>query len=194
MSNNNDNGAAMGLGLVVALFVFAAIFFYALAVFIATAFTILAIFAWHLPVTAFGKTLCTPLEARIFIGSGIAGAVGVCAFAGLCTILFDTHIDDEWWFYLMTGGYSFVSLMVMMNLAEQHPNGLPNGLPNDPHHYAPVVEHDPVPPSLPRPAPAPFEYASWNDDVPPQTEGQPQPCSGCTNLAPLNPNAPRVIL
>ncbi len=188
MSNNNDNGAAMGMAVVVAIFGFMAIFIYAVAVFLAIALTILSIIAWQRPVRAFGKTLCTPLEARIFIGSGMLGAVGVFLFAVLCTILFEVQIKEGWWFYIITGGYSFVSLFVMMNLAEQHPNGLPY----DPHHSGPVIEHDPAPvPQLPpSPAPAPFQYASWDDEQVMEGPGSKPECHGCWLNTVPDPNTP----
>lgn len=187
-NNNNDNSAAMGLGLIGAAFVFMAIFIYAVAVFLAIVLTILSIFAWQRPVRAFGKTLCTPLEARIFIGSGILGAVGVFLFAVLCTILFDVQIKDDWWFYIITGGYSFVSILVMMNLGEKYPDGLPD----DPHYFGPVIEHNPTSlPQLPQPsASAPFEYASWDDEQVLDGPGSKAECKGCWLNETRDPNAP----
>jgi len=162
MSNNNgnDGGAAMGLALVFAVIYFIGIIAYTIACFLAVICTVIALCAWDKPLRLFGEHICGPLEARIFIGTGLAGAVAVPAFALFCSLLLDFPIKDEWWFYLVTAGYSIPPFIVIGKLAELHPNGLPGDT-------GAVVEHVPNPsvPSLP-PAPKSFDYASWDDEKP----------------------------
>lgn len=181
-NNNNDNGALIGVAFLIAALGFVAIAMYAIACFVAFALTLLSILAWNRPIRLFGETLCTPLEARIFIGSGMAGAIAVPVFALFCSAIFDLRIDDDWWFYLITGGYSLGSLMIMTQLAKAYPDGLPS------EAEGPTIGHIPEPPRLPAPPPAPFQYASWDDEVGP--ESQRPECAGCAMMTGRDPSAP----
>lgn len=162
MSNNNgnDGGAAMGLALVGAFCMFVMIFIYAVACFVAVVFTIISWLAWDKPLRVFGYQLCAPHEARYFVYTGLAGAVGLAAFVVFCSLLFDKPVPDEWWFYIFTGGYSLAPWVVAGFLPKDFFDGFDVG----PHPT--VIDHVPAPaPSLP-PAPQPFAYASWDDEKP----------------------------
>lgn len=187
-SNNNGNGEMMGLALVMGFMAALAVFIYALACFAACIFTTAALLAWDKPLRLFGETVCTPEEARLFVGSGIIGAIGVPAFALFCCVLFNAAIPADWWFFLITGGYSFVSLMVLNHLPERQQESDNDGT---------LIKHDPVPAAaparrwgeIPPPAPeaAPFRYASWDDKAEAEEEISPD-CRACCSAL-LNPDA-----
>lgn len=166
MSNNNDaNGAAFGFALVCAVVAAIAVAIYAVAAFIATALTIIALASWNKPLIVGRELVCTPLEARIFVGSGIAGAIGYPLFFAFCSLIFDFEITEGLIGHAILGGYAFTSLSVLAHLGDK----FPNGLPDDEYRNVvtgPVIDHIPQPQPLPSPPPAPFKYASWEDDTP----------------------------
>lgn len=169
-NNNNDGGAFVGLALTFAALYIIGLVMYALACFVALILTIIAFLSWDEPLVVFGQEICNPHEAHIFVGSGVIGAAGLTAFVLFCSFLFGFRFQDEWLFYLLTGGYSFTSITVSWNLAEAQTQARQADTTN-------VIEHVPAPaPSLP-PAPQPFQYASWEDEA---GAGNPQrDCDKC---------------
>lgn len=159
MSSNNDQGGGAGGALVLAgvFSIFAAQIVYLFACFFAIILTILSLLALHRPLTLWTTTI-HPIEARIFLVSGMIGAVAFPALVELYCYLYETSIPDRFWFYIVTGGYAFTSIGVTMHLAGQYPDCPP------PHWLSePVITPPPPVAALPRPEPKPFEYASWDD-------------------------------
>lgn len=187
-SNNNDNGGAfLGIAFVCAALWFMMIAAYAIACFFAVIFTILSFIAWHRPLRL-GKLALHPHEARRFVGCGIVGAIGLPAFVIFCTILFERDVPDEWWFYIVTGGYAFGSIGLSMML---------EGDDDDAEIVEPADTgpHLPAAPSvlqLPAPPQQPFAYASWEDEAPATETGGNDGCEGCAfrDLAPRNQSRP----
>lgn len=172
MSNNNDNGGAVfGIALVFAVLWLLMIAAYAIACFVAAIFTVLSILAWHRTIRL-GSLVIHPHEARQFVLCGIIGAVGLPVFTVFCLWLFESSIEDKWWFYIITGGYAFGSIGLSMMLEE-----------NDAHIIAPFEEGPvlPSPPPKPQLPPAPlppFAYASWDDEAA-EADGERPECEGC---------------
>ncbi|RST87265.1 hypothetical protein EJC49_06325 [Aquibium carbonis] len=167
MSSNNDqnSGAVVGLAFIGAGLMFLAIAVYAVVCFIAAVFTLLSLIAWFRPLKIFGGVIY-PSEARLFVMSGLFGAFMVPMFAVFCGLMFEFVIPDEWWFYLVTGGYSFVSMLVAVHHDQPQTNAEPEAVT-----YTP-----PPPPSLPKPVTREFNYATWDDEAP---EVENDKCSGC---------------
>jgi len=194
MSSNNDtNGAAMGLGLIIVALAFVAFAVYAIACFIAGIFTVLSLLALKRPLKLWGAHKVDPAEARIFLISGIVGAIAVPLFAEFCAFLADAAVPPEWGFYLVTGGYAFISLGVLAYLEENEPQVL------HPDSFGPVIDHvagsslpsipqPQAPQTLPRPQ---FEYASWDDESEDSRPAKPE-CQGCwlSTVPRSNPDAP----
>jgi len=187
MSTNNDtNGAAMGLGLIIVALAFIAFAAYAIACFIAGIFTVFSLLALKRPLKLWGDHKVDPAEARIFLISGIVGAIAVPLFAEFCAFLADAAVPPEWGFYLVTGGYAFISLGVLAYLEENEPQML------HPDSFGPVIDHvaDPAPLIATPPAP-PFAYASWDDESEDSRSAKPE-CQGCwlSTVPRSNPGAP----
>ncbi len=158
MASNNDNsGAAVAVGLMAATAFAMAMIVYVVACFIALVCTVLSLLALTLnrPIPLWGGNAVTPDEGRIFLISGLAGAVGVPVFALVCAWLLNSRVDPYWWFYLMTGGYSVVSIGVAAYLAENEPSAQPETLR--------VIDHNPPAPAIATP-PEPFRFATWDDE------------------------------
>ncbi|MGN6534528.1 MAG: hypothetical protein ACTHKQ_02195 [Mesorhizobium sp.] len=155
-SKNDDGGAAMGLGLLAAGVFIMAMVVYAIVCFISLVFTVLSLLALTLnrPIPIGGGYAVTPDEGRIFLISGLIGAVGVPFFALMCAWLFNSRVDPFWWFYLVTGGYSVVSIGVAAYLAENEPAASPQTFK--------TIEHSAPAPAVPAPA-QPFRFATWDD-------------------------------
>lgn len=157
MSNNNDNsGAIFGLAMICAAFWFLAIAAYAIACFIAAILTILSIVAWHRTVRI-GSFVFHPHEARQFVLCGVIGAIGLPVFVILCTALFDFAVRDEWWFYIVTGGYAFGAIGLSI-LLQENGERIIEPLEGD------SILPPPPAPQLPPARPEPFHYASWDDE------------------------------
>ena len=172
-NNNNDNGAAMGLALVGAMCLFAAVAIYAIACFVAMVFTVLSLLSWRKPFRMFGLTLSTPAEAHLWMRCCLSGAVIVPFFALFCSALFDVPIRGDWWFYLVTGGYAFAPWIVAGFLSREYIDAL--GAESPPH----VIEHIPESiQSLPE-IPKSFQYASWDDELDTRSDGHRPECRGC---------------
>lgn len=65
-SNNNDNGAVMGIAFVMAILAFIGLFIFAVLAFLACILTVLAVLAWNKPLKL-GKHSLEPEEARMFV-------------------------------------------------------------------------------------------------------------------------------
>src|SRR5690606_618775 len=133
----------------------------AVACFIALIITLLALLAWSRPVCLFGETLCTPLDARVFIGSGIAGAIVIPAFCLFCSLLLGFEIQNNAWFYIISGSYSFSSIFITAKFKADAYDLIEET-------SAPVATHN-APLSLPEP----FRYADWTDEVDAEIEEKP---------------------
>lgn len=157
-SNNNDNsGVGVGIAFLFAGLYFLAMVVFAVALFIAVIFTILSLLALNKPLKLWGDHYLDPAEAKIFLISAGIGAVAVPIFAAFCAGLYGNTVPKEWVFYLVTGGYTFVPFVVLGYLEENEPEIL--------HPIkAQVIDHVPELQQLPRPSPAPFSYASWDDE------------------------------
>lgn len=175
MAERNSETDGMFLGLAfVGFAVFALCFvFYAIACFAALALTIVALCALDHEITLFGETI-TPHEARVFLGSGLAGLVGLPVFMIFCAALLQARIPQEWWPYIFLGGYSLGALglggAILAGESEQAaqtatrplpppaaPLALPSRLPSGPGGG----------PSANADAPAAsFRFASWDDEMP----------------------------
>lgn len=186
MSSNNQNDASMGLALVGVACFFLMFAVYAIALVLAGVFTLLSIItlARGRTLPLWGKHKIDPAEAKIFLVSGCAGAIGLPAFAQFCGMLMDVRVPHEWDFYLITGGYAFVSLAVCAYLEENNPEIL------HPADYT-VVDVTPVAPqpTQPLPTPAAFEFASWEDDGA-QEDGNRPECAGCAWNEPIPESKP----
>lgn len=155
-SKNDDGGAAMAVGLMAAGAFIMAMVVYAVICFLALFCTVLSLLALTLdrPIPLWGGNAVTPDEGRIFLISGLAGAIGVPFFALMCAWLLNTRVDPFWWFYLVTGGYSVVSIGVAAYLAENEPAASPQTFR--------IIEHSAPAPAVSAPA-EPFRFATWDD-------------------------------
>jgi hypothetical protein len=174
-SNNQDNGATMGLAIVIAGIALLAIVVYAAACFLALLLTIASICAWNKPRRILGETFY-PHEARAFVGAGIVGAIGVPVFAKFCEIIFDTRVPDDYWFYLVTGGYSFVSIGYTMHLASEQERQKASKIIDGDIEW--IVGPSPLQPE-PEAQPEPFRFASWDDEDGTEKSENNGPCQGC---------------
>lgn len=157
-SNSNDNsGAIFGLAIICAVLWFLMIAAYALACFVAAIFTLLSIIAWHRPIKL-GSLIVHPHEARQFVLCGIIGAIGLPAFVLFCAWLFDWTVRDGWWFYIVTGGYAFGAIGISMTLEEHGAYII------EPFEDETALPPPPPTPQLPPAQPAPFHFASWDDE------------------------------
>lgn len=180
MSNNqNDNS---GAGLVFIGFMMMLFFLYALACFIALVFTALSLLAWFRPLTLWRGFTIEPGEAHALIYGGLSGAVVVPVFAAFSAWLFGERVPDEFWFYLVTGGYPIGALIGIVLWAEYGARE-----PISPQQvYTAPTRIEPAPSSA-----APFHYATWDDEAATSTPER-HPCEGCAWLA-ANPDTPRMI-
>lgn len=158
-SNNNDGGAAAGLGIAMAGMAIMAFFLFALAAFVALIFTMLAVLAWREPLRLGKTTVITPGEAQAFVKRGILGAILLPAFIAFSSGLLGFHVEWGYFWHMVLGGYTAGSLGV----------GLLMALDEDNKVAAPVVTPEtlPAPPVRTMEAqPEPFRFASWDDEEP----------------------------
>ena len=157
--NSETDGMAMGLALVGMAFALLFMVLYAVACFVAIVLTLLALCAWNEPLHLTSKMIITPREARIFIGSGIAGLIGLPVFVIFCAALFHLQIKPDWWGYILLGGYALGALGIGgAILGDEQENGTPNFIASPPALPAPEREETPAP------AKPPFRFASWDDE------------------------------
>lgn len=178
MNNNNSAlaGPLLAMTLISAAFMVVAAIVFAVVAFIAFAITILCILAWNKPLTAFGETL-KPHEARTFVGSGIAGAGLLLAFALFCSALFGLEMRDDAWVYALISGYSIGSLGYAISVAKAEEAAKQAQLVQS---YPAVIEHDPKPAkSEPRASAEPFRFASWDDEIELKKSEDSDRCRGC---------------
>jgi len=159
MSGRNDE--ANGMALVVAcliggLIIMGAIIF-AVLVILSAFQAALAYIALLRPFTFFGERLDRKWALTV-LGSGIACALGLPAFAAFCAALYDLNIQDDVWGWLVLGSYVLGSLGsdAIMSLAKE------NAAPAAPvaRPATKQIEAEPVT-FVP---PQPFTYASWDDE------------------------------
>src|SRR5690606_29103784 len=108
--NNNDGGAAIGFALVAGAVYLVGLVVFAIVCFISLICTIIALYSLEKPTYFLGYKLFSPDEARVFLGAGVLGAIGLTSFVYFCSFLFKFRIEDEWLFYLLAGGYAFGSV------------------------------------------------------------------------------------
>lgn len=200
-SNNSAGGVALAL-LIIAGFlvwVLAIVAFYMLIGtalvfgFIAFSWTFVCLLAWNRPFYL-GRVYLHPADARAFVIRGVFGAVMVPAFFYFLDIFMDVPVPWERFGWFAFGGYTLLSAGIGYLMAEGEPM---------PHVYYDVVpghvpEALPAPPTEPtiylppQPPRTPFEYASWEDEASSAPTSCPKGCTGCGNIALINPNAPRV--
>ncbi|MGF7210831.1 hypothetical protein GGE65_005443 [Skermanella aerolata] len=154
-SQNNDNSALMGLAFVGAALGIMALFLFAVLAFIAFVLTIMALLAWNAPLKM-GNVIVEPHEARAFVARGLVGAAVLPVFVIFCAILFGIPINDDYWGYIVLGGYVGGSIGLEMLMADENPQPI-----------GPVVMPAPepqLPPQEPTAQKPPFQYATWDDE------------------------------
>lgn len=164
MSSNNKSDDAVGSFIMIGIaFAGAAILIAMVAVvflatFAAFVLTILAIIAWNKPLRI-GPLDIQPDQARAFVLRGLIGAALVPMFIGFTQLVFGLAIDWSFWFYFVLGGYVVASVGVELGLAEE-------GQSTHASEPAPPQTTLNVTPrlALPKPAPGPFHYASWDEE------------------------------
>lgn len=156
MSNNNDQQTAMAfffasaaLAVIVVIVVL-----YVLSCFLAVILTILSLLAWSEPLRL-GPYVIEPHEARGFIVAGCIGAVGVPVFAVFAAWLLNARIEDEWFFYLATGGYAFASIGFGLVLGALEAEAQQVEQSNT------IIPPAPMPQLPPRES---YRFASWDDE------------------------------
>ena len=156
--NNEIDGAAMGIAFVGAAFIMLFLVLYAVACFVAVVLSIVAFCALEKPLTIYKWTI-TPREARIFLGSGIAGLISVPVFVIFCAALFHLKIQPDWWGYILLGGYSVGALGIGSAILDaEQVEGAANFLATPPALPPPVQQ------SLPTQPEKRFRFASWDDE------------------------------
>ena len=176
--NSETDGMAMGLALVGAAFIMLFLVLYAVACFCAIVLSILAFCALEQPLTIYKWTI-TQREARIFLGSGITGLIGLPVFVIFCAALFQFKIQPDWWGYILLGGYSLGALGLGGSILDAEQNeaaasfiASPPALPPPtfdpsqcPLHQSyfppPGKDAQDEPPGAPGAA---FRFASWDDE------------------------------
>jgi hypothetical protein len=162
MSQQNNGSSEMGLALAligVGVFIFMAVIF-AVAAFAALVLTIMCGFAWDNGLTI-GKFTITREEARQFVARGVIGAFAVPLFALFAAILFNIHLREDVWIYLVIAGYAGGSIGVGMMLESQAQEAAAKAAAMP----APMIG---PPPSNQKPSARaeekPFTFASWDDE------------------------------
>jgi hypothetical protein len=157
-SNNNEtNGTAIALGLIVTGMLFLGIIIYAVLAIITFGLSVICLFALWKP-RKIGKNIVTPHEARWFLGRGVIGWFALPLIISIAAQMFDWRISSDWTIHFMIAGYIIGALggeYVIQQINE--------GAGGD---TEPVVTTPPAQPALPRPETEakPFRYASWDDE------------------------------
>ena len=161
-SQNNDNSAAAGLGVVVVLLAVLGMLVFAILAFVTFCLTCLSLCAWNKPLRVTSKLVIEPEEARAFVGRGLVGAGILPLFAIFCVLFFDIQIRSDWWVYIFAAGYIGGSLGVGVFQAQESANEAGGGIVVAP----PQPPQPPSIPSQPQPQPErpPFRFASWDDE------------------------------
>lgn len=166
MAQNNDNSGLVGFAFLIAFAWFAMVFVFAVAAFFAFVLTVMSIMAWHKPLK-FGSNTITTEEAHTFVKRGLAGAVLIPAFAVFCAVLFGWIVKDEYWFYLIVGGYTAGSVGLGLFEAQQE---------EEEKAKAAAVAQFYIPPQPSEPPrravrtmaqvqdQPPFRFATWDDE------------------------------
>lgn len=160
MASKNDDSSGLAIAAAFVCAIAIAMFLIVAAVlsFLAFVFTVLSLLAWNERLTI-GRFTIEPEEARAFIQRGLIGMVLLPLFALFCQVLFQIPINGQAWPYIILGGYVLGSVGIEILMAEQAQNAPPTitlpSRPAEPPHSTVLP-----PPS----APAPFRYASWDDE------------------------------
>lgn len=160
MSQNNQNDASAGIGLVFAGIGILALVAFAAFAFIAFALTALAIFAWNKPRRLGRKIVIQPEEARAFVFRGLVGMGLVPAFVFFVNVFQNVHIEWQYLSHMMVFGYVAGSLGIEVLMADQS-----DAAESDETRQ--VQQVTPLQPEqrVLRPIePEPFRYASWEDE------------------------------
>lgn len=166
-SNDNRQNASFEP----ALFGVLMVVLYPVACFFAVIFTVFSLLAWNKPLTLWRGLTIEPDEARAFIMGGILGAIGLPVFGLFSSWLMGFNLPEEYWFYLVTGGYpagAFIGIASRANYGPREPIS-PQQV------YAAPTRVEPAPSSA---SPAPFQYATWDDEAA-DSKPETQPCDGC---------------
>jgi hypothetical protein len=156
MSQNNNNDAAFGVGLVVAVIAVMAYVAFALIAFLTFILTLLCFAAWSSPITI-GKWTLTPVEARTFVWRGVFGACALTSFCLFVELFFRVGINWDALPVILAAGYIGGSLGVEWLMAQDETQ-----TPVQPQ-LPTVQEIQPPRKALP-PRREPFEFASWDDE------------------------------
>ncbi|MDZ4790837.1 MAG: hypothetical protein SGJ17_06430 [Hyphomicrobiales bacterium] len=161
MSDRNDgNGGVILVFAVIATAIFyALLIMFAVLAFIALVMSILSLCAWNRPLTI-GKMTIHPEEAQDFVGRGICGAILLPLFVGFFCILFGGRVEEWLWPYILIAGYTAGSLgvAILQSMDAESSSPVRELRTPPPAAIAP-------PPQSPATPPAPFKFASWDDEV-----------------------------
>lgn len=172
MQNDKDNGAMLGFALIITMATFLFAFVFVIITFLSIIMTGVCILAWNKPVTLFGQTI-TPQEAHEFVARGLLGAALAPCFALFASGLFGFQIRQDYWVFIVLGGYALGSLVIEYHMEKAKAEAaqqaaamqalLPPEQPSQPVRtidarasIAPVSEK--------QAQPEPFRFATWDDE------------------------------
>jgi hypothetical protein len=163
MSSRNDEASAYGI--VIAILAYVAMFVFAAVVFYALLLSIVALLAWFKPLKI-GSLTIEPEEARAFIGRGLAGAALLPLFVAFSGWFLGLELSYDGLHYLVAGGYAYGSVGIeWLTDDEDEQPAAPPSLPQasvKPPLKAPVKA--PPQKQLSGPNVVPFKFADWDDE------------------------------
>ena len=157
MSSNNKSDESAGLAIIMGGAAVVAMFLFMLAAFVALALTVVYIFALDRPYKI-GKFDVTPQEAKAFILGGLAGVVILPLFVAFIGAFSSSSIDWSFLPHILLAGYTLGSFGTVIAITKMAEEQTPEATPEHPAVTKNVER------GLPPTPPAPFQFASWDDE------------------------------